>query len=352
MAEEQTQNDFDIDAPLDSTPDVPLHEESHETVAEAARAALDRAKAPIEHDRDTTSGRFVKREGEDTGDTPKPAQRPPQAQETPSPEKPEEAPQPQADAPLVLKPPVGWSAAARAAYGSLPREVQESVAKREQEINKGFAVLQDYKGLDQYTPLIKASGITHAEFTRRAVEWEQALKANPVNTLFHVAKLGNIDMRRLAQSILQQPGQPQQPQRAAPPPQPQPNIQELVQREIATQRSSQLVEDFLADPANVHAEALADDMALLISNGRAKDLRDAYDMASWAHPEIRAQLIKQQSAQAASKANPQRIASQARAAAKATTGAPVGDPAKRPDAPPATVRDAVRRAYQAQLDAD
>jgi hypothetical protein len=58
--------------------------------------------------------------------------------------------------------PPGWSTEAKAQFASLPGEVQAAITKREQEVDNGFRVLQDYKGLEEFTPLIRQAGMTHA----------------------------------------------------------------------------------------------------------------------------------------------------------------------------------------------
>ena len=75
--------------------------------------------------------------------------------------------------------PPGWSAEAKAQFTSLPGEVQAAIAKREQEVDNGFRVLQDYKGLEEFTPLIRQAGMTHADVMRRAIDWEKALIHDP-----------------------------------------------------------------------------------------------------------------------------------------------------------------------------
>jgi hypothetical protein len=292
-------------------------------------------------------GRFIKREGQE----PAPAQTP--VQEAPEPE------QQPSGAPLALRPPPGWSAAARAQFAMLPPEVREAVAKREADVASGFQALQHYKGLESYTPMIEGSGINHAEFTKRAVEWEQSLKTNPVGTVLHVAKLGNVDIIRLAQMIHQQGGQqaqnPMPQQQYQQQPQQQPDYKALIHQELAERDAHSSVDEFLSDPENIHAEAVADDMALLITNKRADTLKQAYDMACWAQPEIRALLIREASATPGSVSETdraRRTASEARAAAKATVGAPSGPrPEPKDSRPPnAPVRYDVRRAYQQVLD--
>jgi hypothetical protein len=335
-------------------PSAPTIEEPTEG-SDPGKPTLDRTAYPDGIRTRDQQGRFVRGEGQEPA-----AQARAAGDEAPEPE------QPPSDAPLALRPPPGWSAAARAQFANLPPEVREAVAKREADVASGFQALQHYKGLETYTPIIEGSGINHAEFTKRAVEWEQSLKTNPVGTLLHVAKLGNIDIVRVAQMVQQQAAQ--QGYQPSPPAtareavhqgyqqvQAQPDIEALINHKLAEREAHESVNDFLADPDNIHAEAVADDMALLITNGRADDLKQAYDMACWAHPEIRALLIREASAKPASVSETdraRRTASEARAAAKATVGAPSGPrPEKKDDRPPnAPVRYDVRRAYQEVLD--
>jgi len=362
----------DINLVDDGVTDAPESAEP-EHVGDAVREAFAQAKEKAEAGDDpekleqirvrrAKDGRFDRREGDDTQKAAKAAQTPSEAQEKPAAEKPavpsEKDPQ-ASDGPLVLKPPVGWSPQARADFAKLPPHIQQAVAQREREVNNGFAKLAEYKGMDEHMPLIKASGLTAAQFTKNAVEWERSLKQNPVTTIMHAARVGGVDMVKLSQEILRrQGGQPAaiQPGAQRQPAAIQPNVSQLVQQEFAKREfaakqatASQTAEQFLADPANIHAEAVVDDMVALIRSGRAKDLPAAYEMACWARPDIRPLMIKSQG-QPSNGTIRARAADQARAAAKATTGAPSGRPAATRSAVPSTVRDAVRQAYEAQLD--
>jgi hypothetical protein len=326
--------------------------------APGANEGEDTGKPTLDRTRDPR-GKFVKAGATETPSIENAALEAAEAHETPKEEVPSAVAGP-------LKPPPGWSAAARIQFEKLPPEVREAVAKRESEVAAGFqakeAVIQKYKGLETYTPMIEGSGLSHAEFTKRAVEWEQSLKTNPVGTLLHVAKLGNVDIIRLAQQIVQSRGGPQaqgQPQQqAAPQPQqPQPDIASIVEaklaereRAVAERQAHGTVDQFLADPKNIHAEAVAEDMAFYISTKRADTLEQAYEMACYAHPEIRALLIRQAGANPGAVSETERArrrASEAKAAAKTTIGAPSGLPPNvKKDAHPATIRDAVRMAYE------
>ena len=264
------------------------------------------------------------------------------------------------DEPLVMRPPVGWNAAAKAEFARLPPAVQESVARREAEVNNGFKVLQDYKGLEEHTAAIKASGLTHAEFTKRAVDWEKALVSNGLGTANHVVGLVARNMgippaQVIRMMIGQQTQQPRAQQERQAVPQPV-NIQAEVNRQIAQREAEGKVDTFLADPANLHVEAVASTMTALISDARARgvnlDLKQAYDMACYADPEIRATLINRQGSPASLKdARQRQAADQARRAARATVGAPSGLPVRAATPSHASVSDAVRAAVAAQRDA-
>jgi hypothetical protein len=54
------------------------------------------------------------------------------------------------------------------------------------------------------------------------------------------------------------------------------------------------VEQFAAQPGHEHLEALKPAMAMLLANGQANDLQDAYDKAAWGTPETRQYMLQQQ----------------------------------------------------------
>lgn len=253
--------------------------------------------------------------------------------------------------------PPGWSAEAKAQFGTLPPEVQAAVAKREQEVDNGFRVLQDYKGLEEFTPLVKNAGITHADVMRKAIDWETSLQRDPVNTVIHVAKIAGVNLHALVNGQTDQILQ-RQPQQAQPQPQPQPiNVEATVEQILRKRDTEAQVTAFVSDPANVHAEAVLDDMIALISAGRASNLKDAYDAACWMRPDIRQQLISQtaQAAQpvpvpAAPDPNAQRAAAadQARKASRSISGSSAPGPSRDPVGnQPTSIRDSLRTALHA-----
>ncbi|MBY3445517.1 hypothetical protein [Rhizobium laguerreae] len=267
---------------------------------------------------------------------------------TAAPQTPAVAPEQQPAATTHRVPP-GWSAEAKAQFGTLPPEVQAAVAKREQEVDNGFRVLQDYKGLEEFTPIVRQAGTTHADVMRKAIDWEQSLIRDPINTVIHVARMAGVNLQALVAGQQDQMLQ-RRPQQAQQQPTPQPvNVEATVEQVLRKRDTETQVNAFISDPANVHAEAVLDDMIALISAGRASSLKDAYDAACWMRPDIRQQLISQ-TAQPAPDPNAQRAAAadQARKASRSISGSSAPGPSRDATANQQTsIRDSLRSAMHA-----
>ncbi|MBX5147593.1 hypothetical protein [Rhizobium lentis] len=246
--------------------------------------------------------------------------------------------------------PPGWSAEAKAQFSSLPNEVQAAIVKREQEVDRGFRVLQDYKGLEEFTPIVRQAGMTHADVMRRAIEWENALIRDPVNTVLHVAKVAGVNLHALvngrAGEALQRHEQAgREPQRQTGPI----NVEATVEHVLRKRDTETQVDAFLSDPANAHAEDVLDDMVALINAGRASTLQDAYDAACWMRPDIRQQLISQTAPAFVREQQAQRAAAadQARRASRSISGSSAPGPTR--DAArgqPTSIRDSLRDAMR------
>ncbi|MVO96969.1 hypothetical protein [Rhizobium leguminosarum] len=248
--------------------------------------------------------------------------------------------------------PPGWSAEAKAQFGSLPSEVQAAIAKREQEVDNGFRVLQDYKGLEEFTPLIRQAGMTHADVMRRAIDWEKALIHDPVNTVVHVARLAGVNLHALVNGqmgeVLQRNPQQAGPHQGGPQPR-SINVEATVEHVLRKRDTETQVDAFLSDPANAHADDVLDDMIALINAGRASSLQDAYDAACWMRPDIRQQLISQTAPAPVREQQAQRAAAadQARRASRSISGSSAPGPTR--DAArgqPTSIRDSLRDAMR------
>ncbi|MGR9182145.1 hypothetical protein ACU8L2_04725 [Rhizobium leguminosarum] len=248
--------------------------------------------------------------------------------------------------------PPGWSAEAKAQFGSLPSEVQAAIAKREQEVDNGFRVLQDYKGLEEFTPLIRQAGMTHADVMRRAIDWEKALIHDPVNTVVHVARMAGVNLHALVNGqmgeVLQRNPQQAGSQQGGPQPR-SINVEATVEHVLRKRDAETQVDAFLSDPANAHADDVLDDMIALINAGRATSLQDAYDAACWMRPDIRQQLISQTAPAPVREQQAQRAAAadQARRASRSISGSSAPGPTR--DAArgqPTSIRDSLRDAMR------
>ncbi|MGY3527277.1 hypothetical protein [Bradyrhizobium sp. USDA 4452] len=297
------------------------------------------------------SGRFAKTEPK--AETSKPEEA---AKADPQPEDPQKA------ADEALRPPTSWSPTAKAAFNELPQPVKDAIFKREQEVNNGFAKLAEYKPLDQWIDLAKQSGTDLNSALQNYRSIELRLEQDFVGGIAHLAQRQNFHPVQLAQAILSRFGvSPQNGEAAVPQAHQQAQVdlspihEELrALRDHVTQQEMLAVNseiDRFASDAKQHpyfANVKAD-MGRLIETGQAQNLEDAYDMACWANKEIRALLIKQQ-AMPQSAAKAEDAVQRAKAADKATGGAPAAgfSPAGPKVAAGASIRDTIRAAVDAQ----
>lgn len=129
--------------------------------------------------------------------------------------------------------------------------------------------------------------------------------------------------------------------------------EEQYQRQQQEQEHSKLVstlETFVAEKteagalAHPHYEAVRATMGALMSGGQAPDLKTAYDMAVWARPDLRQQLVaaQQEAAVRKSAEEAKAKAQKASTAAASITGTPAG---ATPPAPANSLREEIARAF-------
>jgi hypothetical protein len=283
--------------------------------------------------------------------------------EAPKPEAKDAAPEtgeaPKPDAQAALRPPTSWSPTAKVAFDKLPAEVQQAVAKREQEVNNGFAKLAEYKPLDQYVQMARESGTTLDQALNRYIAAERELQRDFVNGTVQLARQQGINPVQLAQAILARHGVSGQTDGGQQQGYQTPQVDlSPIQNELSALKSyieeqqqagvQSEISRFASDPKNVFFENVKADMGRLIDSGQAETLDDAYDKACWANKEIRALLIKQQQV-ATPSAKADDAVQRAKAADKATGGAPSAGFKEAPAVKPgASIRDTIRAAVNAQ----
>ena len=228
---------------------------------------------------------------------------------------------------LAIRAPASWSPAAKATFDKLPPEVQQAVAKREQEIDHGLRrkseEVKRYEPLEQLIAprraLWAAQGMDEASAIKTLLAAQDLLERDPKQGLEFLARSYGVNL-----NTAQPQGQPYQAQPAR---DSHPEIAALkqqlqvLQSQVQTAQTAPIVSQidaFQNDPANLYFENVRDDMAVLLHNGKASDLKEAYEMACWMRPDIRPFLQTTQ----APAAPVQDKAAQARRAAVSVTGSP------------------------------
>lgn len=235
-------------------------------------------------------------------------------------------------------PPNGWTADAKAKWHELPAEVQAAVNKREADVAKFTSKSDDernfgremHRAVSPYMAQIQAEGGTPAEAVKSLLNTAYILRVGApeqkLQLLAQTAKQFGVDLSQLSQTQTQ----------GEIPPYIQPLYQEvnqlkgmLTQRDQAESQRLQSeiqseIEAFASDPAHPHYGEVKGHMAALIREGAAKDLKDAYEQACWARPDIRTTLLAQQRTEEEQKrkAEAKRKAEEAKRRGVSITGGP------------------------------
>ncbi len=272
-------------------------------------------------------------------------------EEQPPEEEQPEVEQPQEDTPLA-KAPASWTKEAQEAYNALPEQVKAQVHKREEDFHKGIEQYRENAHIGQvldkeirpYADLIQQHGTTAQNVVRDLLATQKSLMmGTPEEKASVVARIlrdFQVDTEAV-NSLLEKPA----------PAQPDPQFSQLSQEVNGLKEQLQQaqlapfieqVNAFAADPQNEHFALVEDDMNALLAQGRAKDLRDAYDKAVWANPETRAKLLAKQ------QEDERRKAAEKAAAAKRAGSTNVQRRGTPPVAPATgTIEDTIRSTYRA-----
>lgn len=216
---------------------------------------------------------------------------------------------PAEEQPISRKPPSSWRKEAQEKFSTLDPAIQEEIEKREQDFHKG---LEPLRARAQIADMIEGA-LKPFEANLRAEN------ANPVQAIQHFFSLDNTlrhgtqeQKAMVVQEIMARAGLT--PELLSQAPQVDTNYQALQQQIRHLQSTFQQREQFSqqqeANQLNSeidqfkqgkeHFETVRQDMAALLQAGRAQNLGDAYEMAIWANPQVRASLIaKQQEGQRA-----------------------------------------------------
>ena len=226
----------------------------------------------------------------------------------PAPEAPAQEATP-AEVDEYLNPPSALKPEYKAEWAKLPKNWRQEFYRRETDFHKG---IEPYKGghskweklekevLSPYAARIQSSGLPPERFVQEFLALDHALTN------------GTPQQKAQAFAAFQQyyglgtpPGQQQTQQQQL-----DPTVQRLqdelaqikgtltqdltVRQQREQQEALESINAFKTDPKNIYFEDVKDDMAALLSTGRAKDLADAYDKACRLNPAVFAATAKQQ----------------------------------------------------------
>jgi hypothetical protein len=263
-----------------------------------------------------------------------------------------------------VKPPPGFSPTAKVVWDkeTLSKEeweaVKRDIAKRNDEVGKGFEKLAEYKPIERFAEMARQSGTTLDRALENYVGIEQELGRDMVGGVTRICQNKGVHPVALANQILARygaapsEGQTGEQLQAHQPAAVDPNaiaasVRDQIRAEQIQEDANRSIKQFGSDPKNQFFENVRQDMTRLLQAGAAESLEDAYDKACWANPEIRNLLIKQQAAPANDPSAKVAAATQARAASKSITGSPV--PGAGSKGPSISLEDEIRQLMDASV---
>ncbi len=329
-----------------STPEAPPAE-APEVVTETPEVPEETAEQKAERARDE-AGRFAKQPKEAKRETlkltPKPQEKaaPPAADATP----PNGTVAPAAPPIEKIAAPQEWSGLAKVKWDRLPVDVQREIAQHE---TMRMQATQDLMPVKELVDVNKEFLVNQAgsvpEAMRQMMLFARMSVDNPVQLAEHILRSKGIDPRV---AFSGQPQAPQQPQDI------QSYVAQLVQQAIQpitaqaeqqqTQQLQTTLDTFASDPKHPFFNDVRYHMGQLIEAKAAKSLDEAYEMATWANPTIRAHLLGEQR-EATDKAKAAQ-AQKAKDALRATVnGSPLNGAMPAGSGPKGNIRDVVRELY-------
>ena len=243
--------------------------------------------------------------------------------------------------------PWNWSADAKAEFAKLPKEFQSIALRRAQEIEQlGAQLKTEYdtklnhirdieQTLAPYREKWALEGVSPAQAVNQLIAFHNALQRDPVSALQWAAQQNGVDLAQIANAP-RQPADPVAQQLRA-------ELDELRSwREQQSYSAQHQAHSAAQNEINAFASEIDNsgkalrpyfqqvysDMLPIVSAMRAQDpskphriiLQEAYERASWANPEVRAAILREQEAKRVEEEKAK--AQAARKAAVSLNGAP------------------------------
>lgn len=218
------------------------------------------------------------------------------------------------------------------AFAQANPAVQQAFIRRSQEMHQGFEQYREkaqfgdamMQAISPHMQTIQSLGVPPAVAVSKLLEADKALRygnaQQKTQFLTQLARDYGVDLGQAQEFAAAQPqSNPEVDQLRNQLTQMQQWIQQKEQAQEWQQRETlnSTISAFAANPDHKHFEAVRNEMAGLLQAGLAPDLEKAYEMAIYANPTIRAQVLAEQQAkeQAARQAEANRKANDARKAA-------------------------------------
>lgn len=214
-----------------------------------------------------------------------------------------------------------------------------------------------YQAVSPYEAAFRSEGVSAPQYVANVLNVAYTLRtADPftkAQTLATLAQQFGVDLKLLAPTT---DGQPQNPELAALKQQyaelHNERQREKQERERAAQEARQREEQevqqaisaFASDPAHKYIQAVAPVMGALLQSGQAQTMKEAYEMAVYARPDIRAQLQAEEKAKQDAERLSAQKAEEARRKGKSVRGGPGGSMPAAPN-PNASVREDLEAAF-------
>jgi len=250
----------------------------------------------------------------------------PEEEETPEEKEEPETPEKVVDEelePRLNVPPTTWTAEAKSKYSDLPSWAKKEVHKREEDVLRGITNLKQQgefasrieKTISPYQALLSSKGVQPEQAVSAMLNTFYTLEtASPQQKAALIKDLAtryNADM-----SVFSQEADPKQQELSryiAPLEQQVRQLQQVIQtqqqsgQQAALNQANVEIEEFATamdesgKAKHPYFSNVSDIMVSFIESGRATTLKDAYDLAVWSEPSVRALLLSEQTKQAEAK---------------------------------------------------
>lgn len=245
--------------------------------------------------------------------------------------------------------PSSWSATAKEKWNALDPDVQAEVFRREEETHKGFTKLDEERNFGKsikeaitpYMPIIQSEGGEPVKAVKDLLNTAYMLRTAPparkAALVQEIIKTYGVDMNLLQESnadpaYAQLQQQIADLQRTTNPEAIRTRLREEMEEETVVKE----VKAFASDPANVHYEKVKAVMSSLLHSGVSKNMKEAYEAACRADPEVFSTLEAKKQADEQAKKNADIAAK--KKAASSLTGSP-GVTVPNTGAPDRSLRD-------------